>query len=76
MPSSTVDGRHDWCFGMTDLFGTRIAPKPRIRAGDGNGRFLGHLANGMPKAEILRNIEAGEYPYLHPSYLALIGERP
>lgn len=46
--------------------------RTRLHAGQDNGRFLGHLANGMPKAEILKRIGAGEYPHLHPNYLALL----
>ena len=40
-----------------------FTPTPKV--GEGNGRFLGHVANGLPRAEIVRRWKAGEYPHLH-----------
>lgn len=33
--------------------------------GVGNGRFLGHVANGMPRAELVKRWQDGEFPDLH-----------
>jgi len=33
--------------------------------GVGNGKFLGDVANHIPRAEIERNFKAGRYPDLH-----------
>lgn len=35
------------------------------RVGEGNGKFLGHVAIGMSREELIRRWKAGEYPYLH-----------
>lgn len=40
-----------------------FTPTPKV--GEGNGRFLGHIANGLPRAEIVRRWKAGEYDPLH-----------
>jgi hypothetical protein len=74
MPSETVDGRHEGDFGMTDLFGG--APLPKAKVGTGNGTLLGHIANGMSRAELQRNHREGRYPDAHPEYLKLIGVQP
>lgn len=58
---------------MTDLFGPTPSPKPKPRPGTGNGRFIGHRANGMSRAQLKANLEAGEYPDVHPSYLTEAG---
>jgi hypothetical protein len=33
--------------------------------GLGNGKFLGDVANGMSRDELIRRWKAGEYPDLH-----------
>jgi len=58
---------------MSDLFRTTSATdRGRIdRAiGKGNGMFLGHVANGMTRAELERRYRAGEFPDLNPMIAA------
>lgn len=39
--------------------------KVPARMGEGNGKFLGDVANGMSREELIRRWKAGEYPDLH-----------
>lgn len=34
--------------------------------GTGNGKFLGHIANGASRADMERRFKAGEFPDLNP----------
>ncbi len=47
--------------GMTDLFTTSIDKT----VGQGNARFLGDVANGIPRAELIERWRSGHYPDLH-----------
>lgn len=42
-----------------------IAPIDKT-VGAGNGRFLGDVASGMSRAELVNRFRNGEYPDLHP----------
>ena len=42
-----------------DLFKVPAPP------GQGNGKFLGDVANGMSRADLIRRWKNGEYPDLH-----------
>lgn len=46
---------------MTDLFTTSIDKT----VGQGNARFLGDVANGIPRAELIERWKEGLYPDLH-----------
>jgi hypothetical protein len=56
---------------MPDLFDTTPTQRPRgtidRTIGVGNGTFLGHVANGMPRAQIVQNWRDGRYPDLNPT---------
>ncbi|WP_159975848.1 MULTISPECIES: hypothetical protein [unclassified Novosphingobium] len=56
---------------MTDLFTN--TPLPRAKAGEGSGKLIGHMVNGMSRAEMAQNYAAGAYPDVHPAYLAEAG---
>ena len=49
---------------MTDLFATIPTPPDRT-IGKSNGQFLGHLANGKSRAELLAMHQRGELPGLN-----------
>lgn len=57
-----VDRRH---LGYGDLFPPDNRGTIDNSVGQGNGRFLGHVANGMARAELVRRWKAGEFPDLN-----------
>ena len=55
-----------------DLFGGVNAPRSKRgiidrTIGQGNGRFLGDVANGATRARLEQNFRDGRYPDLHPA---------
>jgi len=54
---------------MSDLFGALPTSKPRGQIdrtiGQGNGRFLGDVANGITRAALEQNFRDGRYPDLN-----------
>lgn len=59
-----VDGRQTH-LGYSDfLVPDNIQPIDRS-VGVGNGKFIGHVANGMSRADLVQRWKAGEFPHLN-----------